>query len=88
MGLSRKDRQWVWNDGRVYNNSERTLMDIDSKNAYAFLTWERNKLVLKDGYVYSQYHLCEKRQGRRNGLAINSRAFEGLNLFCYHLYDL
>jgi hypothetical protein len=76
VGLSKKDRQWVWNDGRVYNNSERTL-DIDSKNAYAYLTWEGNKLVLKDGNVPSQLHMCENRGGRRNGLVIYSRAFEG-----------
>ena len=76
MGLSKKDRQWVWNDGRVYNNSERTL-DIYSQNTYAYLTWERNNLVIKDGYVSSQHHLCEKRGGRRNGLVINLRAFEG-----------
>ncbi|CAB4007610.1 Hypothetical predicted protein, partial [Paramuricea clavata] len=68
VGLSKKDRQWIWNDGRVYNNSERTL-DIDSKNAYAYLTWEGNKFVLKDGNVPSQHHMCEK---RGENLAYNS----------------
>jgi hypothetical protein len=60
LGLSRKDKQWIWNDGTVYNDSRGKL---GSENNFAVLAWsEPEKKWSLGGVVLllDNLHLCER----------------------------
>ena len=60
VGLSRKSGEWIWNDGREYNNSKFTL-GKDYRNTQAYLTWTAGKWVLQDRKFPARHHLCQQR---------------------------
>jgi hypothetical protein len=58
VGLSRKEKQWIWRDGTVYNDSR-----LGYGNRFAVLAWNEpeTKWLLK-GVVWllDKLHLCER----------------------------
>jgi hypothetical protein len=63
IGLSRKDKTWVWSDGKVYNDSRGIL---GNSNNVAFLTWNEKakEWELMGAELASlRLHLCEKSRG-------------------------
>ena len=60
IGLTRKDKQWIWKDGTVYDDSNARLGD---ENNFAVLAWSepKKKWSLK-GVVWllDSLHLCER----------------------------
>ena len=64
IGLFRKDKTWVWSDGKVYNDSRGIL---GNSNNVAFLTWNEKakEWELMGAELASlRLHLCEKSRGR------------------------
>ncbi|CAB3984347.1 MAM and LDL-receptor class A domain-containing 1-like, partial [Paramuricea clavata] len=71
LGLSRKNKQWIWRDGTVYNDSSSRL---GNENNFAVLTWNEpgKKWSLKGvPWLFDNLHLCER---RRKNFAYDLRA--------------
>ena len=67
VGLSRKDKRWIWRDGTVYNGSD----TLGYENSVAVLAWNKQKetwVLQSVPFLSGRLNLCERPKSMYDGL--------------------